>query len=110
MFVRGEGSRLWDAEGNEYLDLLSGLAVTSLGHSHPVVADALAAQARRLVHVSNLFGTEHNAAVATTLDRLLGGGWSGVLRQLGCRGKRGCDQARAAFRWARPARRGECLR
>lgn len=74
MFVRGEGSRLWDAEGNEYLDLLSGLAVTSLGHSHPVVADALAAQARRLVHVSNLFGTEHNAAVATTLDRLLGGG------------------------------------
>lgn len=74
MFVRGEGSRLWDSEGNEYLDMLSGLAVTSLGHAHPVVADALAAQARRLLHVSNLFGTEHNAAVATTLDRLLGGG------------------------------------
>lgn len=74
MFVRGEGSRLWDSEGNEYLDMLSGLAVTSLGHSHPVVADALATQARRLLHVSNLFGTEHNAAVASTLDRLLGGG------------------------------------
>lgn len=74
MFVRGEGSRLWDSEGNEYLDFLSGLAVTSLGHSHPAVADALASQARRLLHVSNLFGTEHNAAVASTLDRLLGGG------------------------------------
>lgn len=74
MFVRGEGSRLWDLEGNEYLDLLSGLAVTSLGHAHPVVAEALAAQAHKLLHVSNLFGTEHNAAVASTLDRLLGGG------------------------------------
>ncbi len=37
-FVRGEGALLWDAEGNEYLDFLSGLAVTSLGHSHPAVA------------------------------------------------------------------------
>ena len=73
-FVRGEGSRLWDSEGNEYLDMLSGLAVTSLGHSHPAVADALAAQSRRLLHVSNLFATEHNVAVARTLDGLLGGG------------------------------------
>ncbi len=74
MFVRGEGSWLWDSNGNEYLDLLSGLAVTSLGHAHPVVADAISAQSRRLLHVSNLFATEHNAAVASTLDRLLGGG------------------------------------
>lgn len=73
-FVRGEGSWLWDRHDNRYLDLLSGLAVTSLGHSHPVVAEALAEQARRLVHVSNLFGTEHNWQVARTLDRLLGGG------------------------------------
>jgi predicted acetylornithine/succinylornithine family transaminase len=74
MLVRGEGSRVWDVDGNEYLDFLSGLAVTSLGHSHPAVADAIAAQARRLLHVSNLFGTEHNWEVARTLDRLLGGG------------------------------------
>lgn len=73
-FVRGEGSRLWDADGNEYLDLLSGLAVTSLGHSHPAVAEALHAQAQTLLHVSNLFGTEPGWEVAVTLDRLLGGG------------------------------------
>ncbi|MBX3283853.1 MAG: acetylornithine transaminase [Actinobacteria bacterium] len=73
-FVRGEGSLLWDADGNEYLDFLSGLAVTSLGHSHPAVAEALAEQARTLLHVSNLFGTEPGWQVAVTLDRLLGGG------------------------------------
>ena len=73
-FVRGEGSWLWDREGRRYLDLLSGLAVTSLGHAHPAVADALDRQARTLLHVSNLFATEHAPVVATTLDRLLGGG------------------------------------
>ena len=73
-FVRGEGSRLWDDAGNEYLDLLSGLAVTGLGHSHPAVADALATQARTLLHTSNLFGTVPGPEVARTLDRLLGGG------------------------------------
>lgn len=71
--VSGRGSYVTDAGGDRYLDLLSGLAVTSLGHSHPEVADALAAQARRLVHVSNLFGTEHQGPVARHLDRLLGG-------------------------------------
>jgi predicted acetylornithine/succinylornithine family transaminase len=74
MLVRGEGSRVWDADGREYLDFLSGLAVTSLGHAHPAVAAAVAEQAQRLLHVSNLFGTEHNWHVARTLDRLLGGG------------------------------------
>lgn len=74
MFVRGEGCRLWDREGRDYLDFLSGLAVTSLGHSHPAVAEAVADQARTLVHVSNLFGTEHNADVALTLDRLIRSG------------------------------------
>nr|AGC72533.1 acetylornithine aminotransferase [uncultured bacterium A1Q1_fos_862] len=73
-FVRGEGSWLWDREGRRYLDLLSGLAVTSLGHSHPAVADAIAEQSKRLLHVSNLFGTEHNGPLAQTLDELLGGG------------------------------------
>lgn len=73
-FVRGQGVRLWDRDDRPYLDLLSGLAVTSLGHSHPAVAEALCEQSQRLVHVSNLFGTEHNAPVALTLDRLLGGG------------------------------------
>jgi acetylornithine/N-succinyldiaminopimelate aminotransferase len=75
--VRGEGSWVWDRDGRRYLDLLSGLAVTSLGHSHPAVADALAEQARTLVHVSNLFGTEPGWQVALTLDRLLGTGQEG---------------------------------
>jgi acetylornithine/N-succinyldiaminopimelate aminotransferase len=73
-FVRGDGSRLWDDEGREYLDFLCGLAVTSLGHAHPVVADAIDHQARTLLHVSNLYGTLPQRDVAATLDRLLGGG------------------------------------
>jgi predicted acetylornithine/succinylornithine family transaminase len=75
--VRGEGSWLWDNEGRRYLDLLSGLAVTSLGHSHPAVAAALHEQAQTLLHVSNLFGTEPGWHVARTLDRLLGVGQPG---------------------------------
>ena len=74
MFVKGEGCRLWDLHGKEYLDFLSGLAVVSLGHSHPAVAEAVSAQARKLQHVSNLFATEHNGEVALMLDRLLAGG------------------------------------
>jgi predicted acetylornithine/succinylornithine family transaminase len=73
-FVRGEGSYLFDAEGRRYLDGLSGLAVTSLGHAHPAVAQALHDQASTLLHVSNLFGTEPGPEVARTLDRLVGDG------------------------------------
>jgi len=72
-FVRGEGSYLWDDAGKRYLDFLSGLAVTSLGHAHPAVADAVCEQARTLLHVSNLYGTEPQHRVAATLDSLLGG-------------------------------------
>ena len=54
---RGEGSRVWDSQGNEYLDFVGGLAVTSLGHAHPAVTAAAAAQAERLIHVSNLYYT-----------------------------------------------------
>jgi len=73
-FVRGQGSWLWDSDGRQFLDLLSGLAVTSLGHAHPEVAATLAAQSQKLLHVSNLFATEHNRPLARTLDGLLGGG------------------------------------
>lgn len=73
-FVRGSGSWLWDDKDRRYLDLLSGLAVTSLGHSHPDVAAALSTQANKLLHVSNLFGNEHNRPLARTIDGLLGGG------------------------------------
>jgi predicted acetylornithine/succinylornithine family transaminase len=73
-FVRGEGSYLFDGDGRRYLDCLSGLAVTSLGHAHPAVASALHHQASTLLHVSNLFGTEPGPDVARTLDRLVGDG------------------------------------
>lgn len=73
-FVRGQGTELFDDEGKRYLDFLSGLAVTSLGHAHPEVALALADQARTLLHVSNLFATVPGEKLAATLDGLLGGG------------------------------------
>ncbi len=73
MFVRGEGSYLWDDGGKRYLDFLSGLAVTSLGHSHPAVATALHEQAQTLLHTSNLFATPIAPEVATTIDELITG-------------------------------------
>lgn len=74
LFVSGTGTVLVDGRGREYLDFLSGLAVTSLGHAHPVVARAIADQAATLVHTSNLFATEHAGPVARHLDGLIGGG------------------------------------
>lgn len=74
MFVRGQGTELWDRDGKRYLDFVGGLAVQALGHAHPEVAEAIARQASTLVQVSNLWGTEHAPHVAMTLDRLLGGG------------------------------------
>jgi predicted acetylornithine/succinylornithine family transaminase len=73
-FVRGEGTHLYDDTGKQYLDFLSGLAVTALGHAHPKVAAAVEAQAKTLLHVSNLFGNEIAPALASTLDGLVGGG------------------------------------
>jgi predicted acetylornithine/succinylornithine family transaminase len=73
-FVRGAGTELWDDTGKRYLDFLSGLAVVSLGHANPVVADAISEQARTLLHVSNLYRTQPGEDVAATLDELLGGG------------------------------------
>jgi acetylornithine/N-succinyldiaminopimelate aminotransferase len=73
-FARGEGARLWDAEGNEYLDFLSGIAVCNTGHCHPRVVAAVQEQAARLLHVSNLFYTEPMVRLAERLAaRSLGG-------------------------------------
>jgi len=73
-FVRGEGTMLYDVEGKGYLDFITGLAVVSLGHAHPAVADAVATQARTLSHVSNLYGNVLGPEVALTIDRLINGG------------------------------------
>jgi acetylornithine/N-succinyldiaminopimelate aminotransferase len=53
--VRGDGTRVWDTEGKEYLDFVAGIAVVSLGHSHPVLVEAIKRQAEQLIHISNLF-------------------------------------------------------
>jgi acetylornithine/N-succinyldiaminopimelate aminotransferase len=66
-FVRGEGTRLWDDEGNAYLDFLAGISVVQLGHCHPAVVDAVREQAGRLLHVGNLFYTEPGMRLAKRL-------------------------------------------
>lgn len=73
-FVRGSGVELFDDAGKRYLDFLGGIAVTALGHSYGPVADAIAAQAHTLTHVSNYFGNEHHEVAARHLDGILGGG------------------------------------
>jgi predicted acetylornithine/succinylornithine family transaminase len=81
IFVKGSGVELWDKDGNRHLDFLCGLAVTGLGHAHPAITKAIAEQAATLTHTSNLFATEHQAPVAETLDRLIGGPRGQVLFQ-----------------------------
>ena len=67
VFVRGEGSHLWDADGRRYVDLLAGLAVNALGHAHPQVLGAISAQLSTLGHVSNFFATPTQVALAERL-------------------------------------------
>ena len=69
-FVRGEGIKLYDAEGNEYLDLLSGIGVASLGHAHQGLANAISEQAKTLIHTSNLFFHPLQGQVAGRLAAL----------------------------------------
>jgi acetylornithine/N-succinyldiaminopimelate aminotransferase len=73
-FVRGEGTRLWDSEGQEYLDFLAGISVVQLGHCHPAVVSAVCEQASRLMHVGNLYLSEPGIRLAARLSELgLGG-------------------------------------
>jgi acetylornithine aminotransferase len=67
VLTRGKGDRVWDAEGNEYIDFVAGIAVCNLGHAHPRIAQAVCRQADRLVHVSNLYYTEPQTELAEHL-------------------------------------------
>ncbi len=71
-FVRGEGAWLWDADGKRYLDGLAGIAVNGLGHAHPRLVKAIADQAARLIHVSNIYQVPEQEALATRLTELSG--------------------------------------
>jgi acetylornithine/succinyldiaminopimelate/putrescine aminotransferase len=73
-FVRGEGTLLWDSDGKEYLDLLTGISVCSVGHCHPDVVEAVRDQAGRLIHTSNLFYTEPMVRLAERLSESSLGG------------------------------------
>lgn len=93
-FERGEGVWLWDTEGRQYLDALSGIAVCALGHAHPGVAQAIADQARRLVHTSNLYGITLQEQLAERLCKL-----SGMERAFFCNS--GAEANEAAIKIAR---------
>ncbi|MEM7465944.1 MAG: aspartate aminotransferase family protein [Pseudomonadota bacterium] len=71
-FVRGEGAELWDEGGKRYLDALSGIAVTGLGHAHTAITEALCLQAGTLVHTSNLYRITHQETLGTKLAALSG--------------------------------------
>jgi acetylornithine/N-succinyldiaminopimelate aminotransferase len=70
--ARGRGARVWDEDGREYLDFTSGIAVNALGHSHPALQKAIAAQAGELIHTSNLFLTRPQALLAARLEKMVG--------------------------------------
>jgi predicted acetylornithine/succinylornithine family transaminase len=93
-FVRGEGVRLYDADGREYLDLLSGIGVNSLGHAHQGLADAIADQARTLLHTSNLFFHPLQGELAERLAHL-----SGLPRAFFCNS--GTEAVEACLKFAR---------
>jgi acetylornithine/N-succinyldiaminopimelate aminotransferase len=72
VLVRGEGSHVWDADGNQYLDLLAGIAVNALGHAHPAIVEAVTTQLTTLGHTSNFFATEPQVRLAEKLVQLVG--------------------------------------
>ncbi|MGI8660548.1 MAG: aspartate aminotransferase family protein [Thermoleophilaceae bacterium] len=73
-FVRGQGTRLWDVDGREYLDFLAGISVVQIGHCHPALVAAVTEQAQRLMHVGNLYYTEPSLRLAARLSQLALGG------------------------------------
>ncbi len=93
-FVRGEGPRLYDVEGREYLDLVSGIGVASLGHAHPGLATAISEQAATLLHTSNLYFHPYQAEAAARLTEL-----SGLSRVFFCNS--GTEANEASLKFAR---------
>lgn len=104
LFVSGSGMTLYDDEGREYLDLVSGIGAVNLGHADPVVARAVSEQMKRLVHVSNLFHVEHRAELACDLVRLLGGNMRVFFANSGAEANEGA--IKLARKWASQAKPG----
>lgn len=72
VFSKGTGSKLWDVDGKEYIDFLTGISVANFGHSHPEIVEAMCRQADKLLHVSNLYYLEEQVEVAEELIKLSG--------------------------------------
>jgi acetylornithine aminotransferase len=98
--ARGEGCRVWDADGNQYLDLIAGIAVSALGHAHPAIVEAVSAQAGQLAHTSNLFVHEPGVRLAERLLGLLNA--DGQARVFFCNS--GAEANEAAIKLVRRAR------
>jgi acetylornithine/succinyldiaminopimelate/putrescine aminotransferase len=94
VFVRGEGSRLFDAEGRAYLDFISGIGVVVLGHGHAGLADAIASQAQTLIQTSNLYYHPLQGQLAARLAAL-----SGLQRTFFCNS--GTEAVEACLKFAR---------
>ncbi len=105
VFVKGEGARLWDSEGREYLDFLAGIAVVQVGHCHPRIAAAISEQAHTLMHISNLF---HNALQARLAERLCG--LTGQERVFFCNSGAEANEAalKIARKWGKAKRGPDC--
>ena len=106
MFVSGEGMRLTDDEGREYLDFVSGIGAVNLGHSHPAVVEAVREQVGRLTHVSNLFFVEHRDELAADLVGLFGGEAKVFFCNSGAEANEGA--IKLARRWGREKRGAAC--
>lgn len=102
MLARGEGCRVWDVDGNEYLDFLAGIAVNALGHAHPALVEAVSTQVGTLAHVSNYFSTAPQLELADRLRRITGAGEQGRVLF----GNSGAEANEAAFKLARLNHRG----
>jgi acetylornithine/N-succinyldiaminopimelate aminotransferase len=106
MFVRGAGMRLFDDDGREYLDFVSGIGAVNLGHSHPAVVEAVCEQMGRLTHVSNLYYVEHRGELARDLVTLFGGHASVFFCNSGAEANEGA--IKLARRWGHGARGAKC--
>ncbi len=108
MFVRGDGMRLYDDDGREYLDFVAGIGAVNLGHAHPAVTAAVVEEMVKLVQVSNLYYVEHRDELAETLVGLLGGGRKAFFCNSGAEA---CEGAIKLARKVGHARRGSgCFR
>lgn len=99
MFERGQGTELWSVDGKRYLDFLSGIAVVSLGHANPVIAEAIAQQARTLVHVSNFFANVVATRTAVEISDLMRDAGAGNGQVFFCNS--GAEANEAAIKLAR---------